>query len=198
MSFYLTPHDIPWLAVAQQKASGCKTVSYLRAKLCLVSMKTPKAPHVVILPFPAQGHVKPMLNLAMLLSHSGMHITFATSKAVLDALVNQIDSASFLATFPSFQFKPLSDGYPTKFTANNFDSILVEAFDITTRVTPLRFHDLLASLCVDDQDSSSPTCVIADGIMSFGIEWLLSLGFQRLLSGLTVPLALGFIFIFRS
>ena len=35
-----------------------------------------KAPHVLIFPLPAQGHVNSMLNLAQLLSLAGLNITF--------------------------------------------------------------------------------------------------------------------------
>nr|AUI41136.1 uridine 5'-diphospho-glucosyltransferase 22 [Rhodiola rosea] len=138
-------------------------------------MKTPQNPHVVILPFPAQGHVKPMLNLAMLLSNAGIRITFVTSKAVLDPLVQQINLTSFRTRFPSFQFNSLSDGFPTKITRESYASVsllLVDVFDTIAKVTPRLFRELIASLC-DDEDgdeSSRPTCVIADGIMSFAIE----------------------------
>ncbi|CAM8980977.1 unnamed protein product [Rhodiola kirilowii] len=134
-------------------------------------MKTPQNPHVVILPFPAQGHVKPMLNLAMLLSNAGIRITFVTSKAVLGPLVQQINLTSFRTRFPFFQFNSLSDGFPTKMNIESYASVsqlVVDVFDITTKVTPRLFRELIASLC--DDESSRPTCVIADGIMSFAIE----------------------------
>ena len=36
-------------------------------------------PHAVCVPFPAQGHVNPMLKLAKLLNYKGFHITFVNT-----------------------------------------------------------------------------------------------------------------------
>lgn len=43
-------------------------------------MGTISKPHVVCIPFPAQGHMTPMLALAKLLHSSGFHITFVNTE----------------------------------------------------------------------------------------------------------------------
>uniref|UniRef100_A0A7N0UJH7 Glycosyltransferase N-terminal domain-containing protein n=1 Tax=Kalanchoe fedtschenkoi TaxID=63787 RepID=A0A7N0UJH7_KALFE len=129
-------------------------------------------PHVLILPFPAQGHVKPMLTLATLLSHAGLRVTFATSQAVLDPLLRHLHLPSFTAAFPSLRFAPLPDGFPTRATTNrhnpSLSQLLAEAFAVTANVTPRLFRELLADLF--EKEGEAPTCVVADGIMSFAIE----------------------------
>lgn len=37
-------------------------------------------PHAICIPFPAQGHINPMLKLAKLLHHKGFHITFVNTE----------------------------------------------------------------------------------------------------------------------
>ncbi|KAG5573315.1 hypothetical protein H5410_063081 [Solanum commersonii] len=37
-------------------------------------------PHAVCIPYPAQGHIDPMLKLAKILHHKGFHITFVNTK----------------------------------------------------------------------------------------------------------------------
>lgn len=76
----------------------------------------PKAPHVVVLPFPGQGHVKPMLNLAELLSYAGFEVTFIiTEEYVHDRLLPSIDIQALYRRCPKFQFLSIPDSLPPDF-----------------------------------------------------------------------------------
>ena len=71
-----------------------------------------KAPHVLIFPLPAQGHVNSMLNLAQLLSLAGLNITFLKTDHNHNFLVLHSNILHRFACFPGFQFKSIPDGLP--------------------------------------------------------------------------------------
>ncbi|GLT92626.1 hypothetical protein SLE2022_104550 [Rubroshorea leprosula] len=65
--------------------------------------------HVLILPFPAQGHIKPMLCLAELLCHAGLHVTFVNTHHNHRRLNNIKDLST---RHPTLCFESISDGLP--------------------------------------------------------------------------------------
>ncbi|KAJ0028157.1 hypothetical protein Pint_35283 [Pistacia integerrima] len=73
-------------------------------------MEKSNVPHVLFLPFPAQGHIKPMLSLAELLSHAGFQATFINTDHNYDRLLHNSDISSFHNRFPKFQFISIPDG----------------------------------------------------------------------------------------
>ncbi|KAA8530836.1 hypothetical protein F0562_005540 [Nyssa sinensis] len=75
------------------------------------SIETRK-PHAVLVPFPAQGHVNPLMQLAKLLHSRGFHITFVNTEFNHKHLVRSkgLDSSKGL---PNFRFKTIPDGLPS-------------------------------------------------------------------------------------
>ena len=71
-----------------------------------------KAPHVLIFPLPAQGHVNSVLNLAQLLSLAGLNITFLNTDHNHNRLVLDTNILHRFACFPGIQFKTIPDGLP--------------------------------------------------------------------------------------
>ncbi|KAL2554555.1 UDP-glycosyltransferase 85A2 [Forsythia ovata] len=122
------------------------------------------APHVVLLPFPAQGHIKPVLMLAQLLCHGagGFNITFVNTEHNHRRLLNLIDQTAFSRRFPTLQFMSIPDGLSPEHPRTG--PSLVDLFFSTSSVSKPEFRNLIVSL------SQEPTCIIADGIMSFAID----------------------------
>ncbi|TKY63376.1 7-deoxyloganetin glucosyltransferase [Spatholobus suberectus] len=58
-------------------------------------MEHSTAPHILALPLPAEGHIKPMFNLTKLLSHRGHRITFVNTHHNHSRLLQFTDLASF-------------------------------------------------------------------------------------------------------
>ncbi|KAJ6968763.1 7-deoxyloganetic acid glucosyltransferase-like [Populus alba x Populus x berolinensis] len=85
-------------------------------------MDQPVVPHVVFLPFPAQGHVKPMLMLAELLSQAGFEATFINSNHIQDRLEHSTDIAAMYCRFPKFQFRKRKVN-PTLYVAHEWNSL---------------------------------------------------------------------------
>ncbi|MCH1922934.1 hypothetical protein L9G15_26340, partial [Shewanella sp. A3A] len=68
-------------------------------------------PHAVMVPYPAQGHVTPMLTLAKLLYSRGFHVTFVNNEFNHRRLL-RARGARALDGAPGFRFAAMDDGLP--------------------------------------------------------------------------------------
>ncbi|PWA77598.1 UDP-glucuronosyl/UDP-glucosyltransferase [Artemisia annua] len=120
-----------------------------------------KKPHVVIIPIPAQSHIKCMLKLARLLHHKGIYITFINTQLNHKRLVKSGGTHS-LDDRPGFQFKTVPDGLP---------SVTDEDVEHTQTLAELwinigdtfcdSFLDIVSSL------ELPVTCIICDDFMTY-------------------------------
>ncbi|XP_009597174.1 7-deoxyloganetic acid glucosyl transferase-like [Nicotiana tomentosiformis] len=133
-------------------------------------------PHVVIFPFPALGHVHPMLNLAELLSlSSNIHVTFINALSIHNRLLRCTDLQSRFGRFPGFRFKTinlgLGDGLP-----HTSDDIMAVLKSLRTTAKPLLKELFLLDNCelgtTDKIIGQVPpvTCLISDGILIIALE----------------------------
>ncbi|KAI3901215.1 hypothetical protein MKW92_053776 [Papaver armeniacum] len=119
--------------------------------------------HVVCIPFPAQGHINPMLKLAKLLHNKGIHITFVNTEFNHKRLIKSrgLDSVKGL---PDFQFHTIPDGLPLSDddSTQDIDSLCFS----TKKNCGVPFRNLLTKL---NETLHIPrvTCVVSDGHMSF-------------------------------
>ncbi|GAV58544.1 UDPGT domain-containing protein [Cephalotus follicularis] len=136
-------------------------------------------PHAVCIPFPAQGHVNPMLKLAKLLHHKGFHITFLNPEFNRRQLLKS-RGANSLNGLSSFRFETIPDYLrPTDVDAARD----LPSFCESTRKTGLApFRELLSKLN-DTSSSDVPpvTCIIADGGMTFTLDAAEELGIPEVL-----------------
>ncbi|KAK4833323.1 hypothetical protein QYF36_002775 [Acer negundo] len=122
-------------------------------------MEQTNVPHVMFLSFPVQGHIKPMMKLAELLNQAGSQVTFVNTDHSHDLLMSHTDLTSFHDRSPNFLFRSIPDGLrPDK--ARSLSNIK-EWLDTLQAVAKPAFRQLLIST------SMRPTCIIADGVMSF-------------------------------
>ncbi|PON50343.1 UDP-glucuronosyl/UDP-glucosyltransferase [Trema orientale] len=134
-------------------------------------------PHAVCIPFPAQGHINPMLKLAKLLHSKGFHITFVNTEYNHRRLLRSRGPHS-LDGLPSFRFETVPDGLPpTDVEATQDIPSLCES---TPKHTLAPFKNLLQRL------NSSPefppaSCVVSDGVMSFTLNAAQELGIPEVL-----------------
>ncbi|TYI40588.1 hypothetical protein ES332_A02G173300v1 [Gossypium tomentosum] len=123
-------------------------------------------PHAVCLPFPSQGHINPLMQLARLLHSRGFLITFVNSEFNDRRLVRSRGEEA-VKGLPDFRFDALPDGLPP---SDSDATQCVPALCDSTRKTCLApFMELLSKL------NSSPyvppvTCIVCDGIMNFGTK----------------------------
>lgn len=120
-------------------------------------------PHAVCIPFPAQGHINPMLKLAKLLHIRGFHITFVNTEFNHRRLLKSQGSNS-LDGLPSFRFKSIPDGLPpSNEDATQDVPSLCEACK-KSFLAPFRY---LVMTLIDNTKIPSITCIVSDAAMSF-------------------------------
>ncbi|KAL9236820.1 hypothetical protein vseg_011450 [Gypsophila vaccaria] len=129
--------------------------------------------HVVCVPFPAQGHITPMLQLAKLLNSKGFYITFVNTVHNHNCMLksNGLDS---LKGTSSFKFETFPDGLPPSET-----DVFRDIFPLmrSLRVTcPEPFMGLLRR--INDPFAGSPpvTLILFDVHMPFARDVACVLG----------------------
>ncbi|CAL5016660.1 unnamed protein product [Urochloa decumbens] len=123
-------------------------------------------PHVVCVPFPAQGHVTPMLKLAKVLHCRGFHVTFVNSEFNHRRLLRS-RGAGALDGLPGFRFAAIPDGLPPSDADATQD---VPSLCRSTMENCLpHFRTLLADLNASP-DAPPVTCVVGDDVMSFTLQ----------------------------
>lgn len=123
-------------------------------------------PHAVCIPFPAQGHINPMLKLAMLLHHKGFHITFVNTEFNHQRLLKSRGPKS-LDGLPGFCFETIPDGLPPSDENATQDPLSLCLSTQKNCLLPLR--RLLEKLDGSCSSRLPVSCIIQDGIMSFAI-----------------------------
>jgi len=134
-----------------------------------------RKPHAVCVPFPAQGHVTPMMRLAKLLHSRGFHITFVNTEFNHMRLVRS-KGPDHVKGLPDFRFETIPDGLPPSDRDATQD---VPALCDSTRKNCLApFKELVLKL---NSTSEVPpvTCIVSDGLMGFGRNAAKDLGIQE-------------------
>ncbi|CAL5384060.1 unnamed protein product [Camellia sinensis] len=143
------------------------------------SMGQLEKPHAVCIPYPAQGHINPMLKLSKLLHQRGFHITFVNTEFNHKRLLKSRGPDS-LNGLSSFRFETIPDGLPeSDADATQHIPSLCES---TRKHCLAPFKDLLSKLN-DTASSNVPpvTCIVSDGIMNFTVDAAEELGIPEVL-----------------
>ena len=109
--------------------------------------------HLVLVPCPFHGHMKPMLHLANLLHSKGFSITIIHSQS------NSPDPSHY----PHFLFRSLADSYSVQFVSDGDFVPFISAINLHS---PAIFRDLLLPMHFDDPILS----IIHDSAMYFPVS----------------------------
>ncbi|XP_034678439.1 7-deoxyloganetin glucosyltransferase-like [Vitis riparia] len=125
-------------------------------------------PHVVLIPYPAQGHVNPMLKLAKLLHNKGFFVSFVNTEYNHKRLLrsrgpNSLDGLS------DFRFETIPDGLPPSDADATQD--IPSLCDSTTKNCLAPFCALITKLNDPSYSPGPPvSCIVSDGVMSFTLD----------------------------
>ncbi|XP_031492078.1 7-deoxyloganetin glucosyltransferase-like [Nymphaea colorata] len=137
---------------------------------------TSRNPHAVCVPYPAQGHIKPMMQLAKLLHCNGYHITFVNTDYNHQRLVRSWGPDS-VRGFKDFRFKSMPDGLPPSDPDRTQN--IVALCDSVTKNFAGPFLDLVMKINESAEDPPV-TCIVSDVFMTFtqkaaeklGVPWV--------------------------
>ncbi|CAN6584070.1 unnamed protein product [Malus baccata var. baccata] len=150
--------------------------------------------HAVFIPYPAQGRIIPMLQLAKLLNYNGFHITFVNTEFNHRRLLKARGRNS-LVGLPSFRFETIPDGLPTT-DVNATQDITALSFS-TEKNSLAPFKDLLSKL--NSLPNSPPvTCIVSGSAMTFTLEAAQELGIPVVIFATTSACGLMGYLQFRS
>uniref|UniRef100_A0A8I6XJ31 Glycosyltransferase N-terminal domain-containing protein n=1 Tax=Hordeum vulgare subsp. vulgare TaxID=112509 RepID=A0A8I6XJ31_HORVV len=123
-------------------------------------------PHVLLIPFPAQGHVNPLIRLAKALHMRSFHVTFVHTEHNHRRLLRS-RGPGVVEEVPGFRFETIPDGLPLA----ELDGIqdIWKLCEATRRTCPGHVRELVERL---SRTHGIPpvTCVIADGAMGFVVH----------------------------
>ncbi|GAA0169335.1 transferase [Lithospermum erythrorhizon] len=132
------------------------------------SISKVEKPHAICIPFPAQGHINPMLKLAKLLYSRGFHITFVNTEYNHKRLIK---SKGFEAVegLPSFRFETIPDGLMESDDIDSTQDIPYLA-ESTSKTCLDPFMKLIKKLNDRNVSNVPPVSrIVADGCMSFAL-----------------------------
>ncbi|KAJ0501165.1 putative 7-deoxyloganetin glucosyltransferase [Helianthus annuus] len=123
-------------------------------------------PHAIFIPFPAQGHINPMMKLAKLLHLKGFHISFVNTHFNHKRLLRS-GGPSTLDGLPDFRFYSIPDGLPPS-DADSTQSIPVLCESLPKHsLEP--FCELITRLN-GASDVPPVSCIVSDGVMTFTLK----------------------------
>nr|AFJ53003.1 UDP-glycosyltransferase 1 [Linum usitatissimum] len=139
----------------------------------------PAPPHAVCVPFPAQGHINPMLHVAKILYSNGFHVTFVNTEYNHKRLLKS-HGGDFVTLPPGFRFESIPDGLPP---SENIDSTQ----DLTSLCNSIAknflapFRELVRRLNEDDVVLPRVSCIVSDSSMAFTLDVSKELGIPNAL-----------------
>ncbi|KAL4179997.1 hypothetical protein AMTRI_Chr13g89950 [Amborella trichopoda] len=120
-------------------------------------------PHAVCIPYPAQGHVSPMMQLAKLLHSKGFHITYVNTEFNHKRLLKS-RGPDLSNGVPDFRFESIPDGMPE--TDLDATQDVPELSDHIRTCFLAPFRELVLRLN-GSGEVPKVTCFVIDGVTNF-------------------------------
>ncbi|XP_019157077.1 PREDICTED: UDP-glycosyltransferase 83A1-like [Ipomoea nil] len=127
-----------------------------------------RRPHIIAIPYPAQGHVIPLMELCQCLVKHGCKVTFVNSEFNHNRIIQSMSEADNVINLVS-----VSDGLAVEEDRNDLKK-LTEAF---YEVVPGKLEALIHN--INESDENRVSCLIADEHLGWAIELAKKLGLQR-------------------
>ncbi|KAF8389723.1 hypothetical protein HHK36_024242 [Tetracentron sinense] len=128
-------------------------------------------PHVLVVPFPAQGHVMPLMKLSHRLIDRGVKVTFVNTEFI---------HAQIMAALPGkgeehcgIHLVSISDGLELE----NERKDALELMGTIPRVMPGNLEDLIRKILQEDDEQID--CIIVDTTLGWALEVAVKMGIKR-------------------
>ncbi|KAJ0973870.1 hypothetical protein J5N97_015835 [Dioscorea zingiberensis] len=119
-------------------------------------------PHALLLPYPAQGHVLPLMELAHRMVSHGFTITFINTHFNHARLLSAMPTF-YSNTNPSINFISIPDGLQPGDDRNHIANLC----KALTTIMPLHLEELIIKMMHEQPEHDKPTCLIADESMAW-------------------------------
>ncbi|GLJ28394.1 hypothetical protein SUGI_0558820 [Cryptomeria japonica] len=122
-----------------------------------------KQPHVVVIPYPAQGHMNPLMEFVKRLVCKNLHVTFITTEKARERMVQAQDGVAAHVTtdLKDIRIETISDGLsPDGEEMEDVEMI----FDLLRKVGGLTFEQVIERL---NSQGSTVSCIVYDSILNW-------------------------------
>ncbi|XP_059077004.1 UDP-glycosyltransferase 74G1-like [Cryptomeria japonica] len=123
-----------------------------------------KRPHVVVFPYPSQGHINPLMEFAKRLVSRNLHVTFITTERIREQMIKAQDgvTAHVTTVLQDIRIETISDGFsPDSEVMKDVDMI----FDLLRKVGGLTFKQVIERL---NSEGNTVSCIVYDSFL----EWV--------------------------
>ncbi|XP_028800888.1 UDP-glycosyltransferase 83A1-like [Neltuma alba] len=133
--------------------------------------------HVLVLPFPAQGHVNPLMDLSHELAKHDIKITFVNTdfinKQIMEAEATRNEDKEQVGS-DQIQMVSIPDGIEQEEDRNRWE-ILIESI---WQVMPMKLEQLIQEIS-EKSENEKISCVVADAAMGWALEVAEKMGIHR-------------------
>lgn len=109
--------------------------------------------HVMVVPYPVQGHVIPLMELSLYIAKNGIKVTFVNTKENHERIKNSFPSGNDLL-LSEISLVWISDGF--------------ESAESVLNVMPKKVEELIE--CIHRSGNEKITCVVADQSIGWALE----------------------------
>ncbi|KAJ0973918.1 hypothetical protein J5N97_015883 [Dioscorea zingiberensis] len=125
-----------------------------------------RRPHALLLPYPAQGHVLPLMELAHRMVSHGFTITFINTSFNHARLLSAMPTLTCNSTNLSINFISIPDGLQPGDDRNHIANLC----KALTTIMPLHLEELIIKMMHEQPEHDKPTCLIADESMAWAFD----------------------------
>ncbi|XP_044468881.1 UDP-glycosyltransferase 83A1-like [Mangifera indica] len=114
-------------------------------------------PHILVIPFPAQGHVIPLLELSHRLVKHGLRVTFVSTDHVHKRIINALQEKNHVGDDQEISLVSISDGLEPWEDRNDLGKLC----ESLVKVMPGKLEEIIKEIN-NKEEGGKITCVIAD------------------------------------
>lgn len=119
----------------------------------------PHRHHILLIPYPVQGHINPAFQFAKRLISLGAHVTLSTTLHMHNRITHK-------PTLPNLSYLPFSDGYDDGFQSTGTDAYLLYTSEFKRRGS-----EFIANLILSNSQKGTPfTCLVYSLLLPWAAE----------------------------